>query len=111
MHGHGCTRRSWVRSECVNVLPVLDVTYHKGKFYVISGKGVIVVCDVELEGPNPKELELVKAKPKSLCQMIEGKCREDIRYERFYIVESSGALLAVSQTRDCLYLRYVIVEI
>jgi hypothetical protein len=39
-----------------------------------------VVCDVE--GPIPIEAQLVEAKPKSLCQITEGLCRED-KHERF----------------------------
>ena len=65
-----------------------------GKFYAIGRRDKVVVCDVE--GPIPIEAQLVEAKPKSLCQITEGLCRED-KQERFCIVGSLGALLVVSR--------------
>ncbi|KAK3227485.1 hypothetical protein Dsin_007347 [Dipteronia sinensis] len=67
-----------------------DITYYEERFYAINSHGKIMVCDVR--GNNPTIAQEVANMPYNIP-----------RWEKAYIVESSGRLLVV--TRDGVALR------
>ncbi|KAK4852325.1 hypothetical protein QYF36_022980 [Acer negundo] len=64
-----------------------DITYHKGQFYAINCKGMVMVFNFN-GGDNPTEAQQVAQLPSALLQYT---------FEYCYLLESAGALLIVTR--------------